>query len=177
VPDRSGSAGSGLSRRALLRVAAGWSLGLPFFSTALAACTPREPYPHAADLRYPRPTDPVEHLARELDGRHPGAAASLREGLAETLTVARLGVPPTLARPLRRRVDDRNLPGPLAKREALARREDGAALVRGWDGGGEEAVPTRERSHAPARASPRASRALRRARHTPDHDAGKEVAA
>ena len=32
---------------------------------------------------------------------HPGAAASLREGLAETLTVGRLGVPPTLARTLR----------------------------------------------------------------------------
>ena len=31
----------------------------------------------------------------------PGAAASLREGLAETLTVLRLGVPPTLARTLR----------------------------------------------------------------------------
>ena len=32
---------------------------------------------------------------------HPGAAASLREGLDETLTVLRLGVPPTLARTLR----------------------------------------------------------------------------
>src|SRR6266487_2036991 len=40
-------------------------------------------------------------LARELDKPHPGAAASLREGLAETLTVLRLGVPPTLARTLR----------------------------------------------------------------------------
>ena len=40
-------------------------------------------------------------LARELDHSHPGAAASLREGLAETLTVIRLGVPPTLARTLR----------------------------------------------------------------------------
>jgi putative transposase len=40
-------------------------------------------------------------LARELDKTHPGAAASLREGLAETLTVTRLGVPPTLARTLR----------------------------------------------------------------------------
>jgi transposase-like protein len=39
-------------------------------------------------------------LARELDKTHPGAAASLREGLAETLTVLRLGVPPTLARTL-----------------------------------------------------------------------------
>jgi transposase-like protein len=40
-------------------------------------------------------------LARELDTTHPGAAASLREGMAETLTVLRLGVPPTLARTLR----------------------------------------------------------------------------
>ena len=40
-------------------------------------------------------------LAKELDRTHPGAAASLREGLEETLTVLRLGVPPTLARTLR----------------------------------------------------------------------------
>jgi putative transposase len=40
-------------------------------------------------------------LARELDKTHPSAAASLREGLAETLTVLRLDVPPTLARTLR----------------------------------------------------------------------------
>jgi putative transposase len=43
----------------------------------------------------------LEALARELDRTHPGAAASLRERLAETLTVLRLGVPPTLARTLR----------------------------------------------------------------------------
>ena len=40
-------------------------------------------------------------LAKELDRTHPGAAASLREGLHDTLTVLRLGVPPTLARTLR----------------------------------------------------------------------------
>ena len=40
-------------------------------------------------------------LAGELDKTHPSAAASLREGLVETLTVLRLGVPPTLARTLR----------------------------------------------------------------------------
>ncbi len=40
-------------------------------------------------------------LAKELDRTHPGAAASLREGLDQTLTVLRLGVPPTLARTLR----------------------------------------------------------------------------
>lgn len=40
-------------------------------------------------------------LATELDRTHPGAAASLREGLDETLTVLRLNLPPTLARTLR----------------------------------------------------------------------------
>jgi hypothetical protein len=40
-------------------------------------------------------------LANELDRTHPGAAASLREGLHDTLTVLRLDVSPTLARTLR----------------------------------------------------------------------------
>src|SRR5581483_4420711 len=43
----------------------------------------------------------LEALARQLSKAHPGAAGSLREGLAETLTIGRLGVPPTLARTLR----------------------------------------------------------------------------
>ena len=43
----------------------------------------------------------LEALATELDKTHPGAAGSLREGLAETLTVLRLDIPPTLARTLR----------------------------------------------------------------------------
>lgn len=43
----------------------------------------------------------LEALARSLDKAHPGAAGPLREGLAETLTISRLGVPPTLARTLR----------------------------------------------------------------------------
>jgi len=54
-----------------------------------------------------RDTDPLnaqaclEALARDLKKSHPGAAGSLPEGLAETLTVLRLDVPPTLARTLR----------------------------------------------------------------------------
>ncbi|MGH9212471.1 MAG: IS256 family transposase [Acidimicrobiales bacterium] len=43
----------------------------------------------------------LEDLARQLAKTNPGAAGSLREGLAETLTITRLGVPPTLARTLR----------------------------------------------------------------------------
>lgn len=43
----------------------------------------------------------LQALAAELDRTHPSAAASVREGLDETLTVLRLGVPPTLARTVR----------------------------------------------------------------------------
>ena len=38
----------------------------------------------------------LETLAGELDRTHPGAAASLREGLPETLTVLRLVLQPDL---------------------------------------------------------------------------------
>jgi putative transposase len=40
-------------------------------------------------------------LAAELDRTHPGAAASVRAGMAETLTVLRLNMSPTLARTFR----------------------------------------------------------------------------
>jgi len=42
----------------------------------------------------------IEALAKELDRTHPGATASLRERLAETLTVPRLNVSPALTRTL-----------------------------------------------------------------------------
>ncbi|HEU4731319.1 MAG TPA: transposase [Kofleriaceae bacterium] len=42
----------------------------------------------------------LERLARSLDEQHPSAAASLREGLDETLTVLRLRIGPTLRRSL-----------------------------------------------------------------------------
>lgn len=42
----------------------------------------------------------LERLARSLEEQHPGAAASLREGLDETLTVLRLGIGPTLRKSL-----------------------------------------------------------------------------
>jgi hypothetical protein len=45
-----------------------------------------------------RATKLLENLARSLESEHPGAAASLREGLSETLTVLRLGLPESLAR-------------------------------------------------------------------------------
>jgi putative transposase len=47
-----------------------------------------------------RALDQLRVLASELDRSHPGAAASLREGLEETLTVTRLGVRGRLKRTL-----------------------------------------------------------------------------
>ena len=45
-----------------------------------------------ADDDHDRALDQLQLLAGELERSHPGAAASLNEGLAETLTITRLGV-------------------------------------------------------------------------------------
>lgn len=45
-----------------------------------------------------RATKLLENLARSLEGEHPSAAASVREGLAETLTVIRLQLPRQICR-------------------------------------------------------------------------------
>jgi len=52
-------------------------------------------------LEYPEALDRLEEIARELELLHPGAAASLREGMPETLTVRRLNLPPLLVSSLR----------------------------------------------------------------------------
>ena len=91
-------------------------------------------------------------LAQELDRTHPGAAASLREGLHETLTVLRLERPahsgPHAALDELHRVDDLGVPRARRQRQTLARRTDGAALVRGRHGRGRQAVPPSQRSSA-----------------------------
>jgi hypothetical protein len=97
----------------------------------------------------------LEALARELDRSHPGAASSLREGLAETLTIGRLGVPPTLARTLRSTNSIESMIAichdHAANIRALAGRPDGAALDRRRHGGGGHPVPPGQRLPAPAR--------------------------
>jgi transposase-like protein len=45
-----------------------------------------------AETSHERALEQLQALAAELDRSHPGAAASLREGMEETLTVTRLGV-------------------------------------------------------------------------------------
>jgi len=49
----------------------------------------------------------LENLARSLERNHPGAAASLREGLDETLTVMRLELPQSVERVLSSNQPDR----------------------------------------------------------------------
>jgi len=45
-----------------------------------------------ADSEHERALGALKLLAQELDRSHPGAAASLREGMEETLTLIRLGI-------------------------------------------------------------------------------------
>jgi putative transposase len=53
-----------------------------------------------AETDYERAHEELTHLADELEHTHPGAAASLREGMEETLTVIRLGIKGKLKRTL-----------------------------------------------------------------------------
>ena len=68
----------------------------------------------------------LEALAGELERTHPGAAGSLREGLAETFTVARFGVPPALARTL-------SSTNPIESMIEICR--DHSTNVKRWNGG------------------------------------------
>ena len=73
----------------------------------------------------------LTQLAAGLERMHPGAAASLREGLAETLTLQRLGVTGTLYRTLRSTNAIENLNGLVGQFVRNVRRwRDGAMLVR-----------------------------------------------
>ena len=73
----------------------------------------------------------LERLARSLERDHPGATASLREGLAETLTLMKLGVTGWLYRCLRSTNLIEGLNGQVAKFTRNVRRwRDGAMVVR-----------------------------------------------
>ena len=79
-------------------------------------------------------------LAAGLDHSHPGAAASLREGLDETLTLQRLGVTGALYRTLRSTNAIENLNGRVGRFIHNVRRwRDGRMLVRWIAAGLQEA--------------------------------------
>jgi putative transposase len=97
----------------------------------------------------------LEQLAAGLDRTHPGAAASLREGLDEILTLQRLGVTGALYRTLRSTNAIENLNGLVGRFVRNVRRwRDGRMLVR-WIATGLQEVHRsfrRVRGHADLKA-------------------------
>jgi transposase-like protein len=74
----------------------------------------------------------LRQLARELEPAHPGAAASLREGLDETFTVLSLGVKGLLARTLVSTNPIENLQGLLKKVVRNVKRWRGGSMALRW---------------------------------------------
>jgi len=73
-------------------------------------------------------------LAASLDTEHPGAAASLREGLEETLTLLGLGVEGALYRTLRSTNPIENLNGSVADYTKNVKRWRGGKMILRWVG-------------------------------------------
>lgn len=74
----------------------------------------------------------LEALARQLDRKHPSAAASLREGLDETLTIQRLGLDERLARTLSTTNPIEFINGRIRKTTHNVARWDGGEMVLRW---------------------------------------------
>jgi putative transposase len=73
----------------------------------------------------------LQRLASSLQSKHPGAAASLREGLEETLTVQALGITGALYRTLRTTNPIENLNGLIAHYTRNVKRwRDGQMIIR-----------------------------------------------
>ena len=78
----------------------------------------------------------LENLARRLEDQHPGAAASLREGVDETLTVMRLGLPESLERVLSSTNLIENLFGRVREIGRRVRRWQSGTMVLRWSAAG-----------------------------------------
>ena len=74
----------------------------------------------------------LRQLAKDLEPTHPGAAASLREGLDETLTVLSLGVKGSLARTLVSTNPIENLQGLLKQVVRNVKRWRGGSMALRW---------------------------------------------
>ena len=78
----------------------------------------------------------LESLARRLEHQHPGAAASLHEGLEETLTVMRLGLPENLERVLSSTNLIENLFGRVREIGRRVKRWQNGTMVLRWTAAG-----------------------------------------
>ena len=74
----------------------------------------------------------LKRLAGSLERDHPGAAASIREGLEETLTVQRLGLTGSLERTLRTTNIIENLMGSVEGYTRRVKRWRGGQMIQRW---------------------------------------------
>ena len=74
----------------------------------------------------------LNELADQLEGQHPGASASIREGLEETLTLIGLGVGPALSKTLRSTNPIENLQGTLKRVSRNVKRWRGGSMALRW---------------------------------------------
>ncbi len=103
----------------------------------------------------------LENLARRLESDHPGAAASLREGLDETLTVMRLGLPENLERVLSSTNLIENLFSRVREIARRVKRWQGGTMVLRWTAAGVLDAERHFRKIAGYRALPKLVAALR----------------
>jgi len=76
----------------------------------------------------------LERLARSLEREHPGAAASIREGLDETLTLMRLGLRGTLLKSLRSTNAIESVNDKIATYARRVKRWRGGQMILRWVG-------------------------------------------
>ena len=74
----------------------------------------------------------LERLASSLEADHPGAAASVREGLEETVTLQGLGIDGTLDRKLRSTNAIENLNSGIATYSKNVKRWQSGSMVVRW---------------------------------------------
>lgn len=103
----------------------------------------------------------LENLARRLESDHPGAAASLREGLEETLTVMRLGLPESLERVLSSTNLIENLFSRVREVSRRVKRWQGGTMILRWTAAGVLEAERYFRKIAGYRAIPKLLAALR----------------
>ncbi len=103
----------------------------------------------------------LENLARRLESDHPGAAASLREGLEETLTVMRWGLPENLERVLSSTNLIENLFSRVREVARRVKRWQGGVMILRWTAAGVLEAERHFRKIAGYRALPKLVAALR----------------
>src|SRR6266568_2178689 len=77
-------------------------------------------------------TQMLENLARSIAKNYPSAAGSLREGLAETLTIVKLGLPPPLARTFSTTNPLENVNGSIRQTCRNVKRWQDGTMIRRW---------------------------------------------